>query len=1039
MKKFRVLLFFIILILAVHSFLFAQTEENEITLTVSFPPLKITPAGNYYSLSMEGSANYGAVGEPVIPVKTVKVLIPHGKTEGAVSVELGEKIIIGGSYLIEPGQEPVPLSYKGPVKITSPNSKIYTSNSAYPSGVFSEPVVQWKEGCRVLVINLYPASYIPSIREVSYYKSLTIHVPLTTTKTSFREYSMFKELTSKNDVRKFVSNPEAVETYPSRSLTRSDISPLSERGGADTQYVIITTDALKNASGTYTFQDLVADKQARGISAGIVTTEYIYANYSGLRPDGETDDQTKIRNFIIDAYHNWNTEYVLLGGDADGKNLGGESEDPIVPVRKLWARNFEYGEGDNIPADIYYSCLDGTFDTNGNGLYGECPADNPDFVAEVYVGRACVDSDTEVSNFVKKTLHYEATIDHYLLTACMVGEQLDYTPTWGGNYKDEVKNGSSAHGYTTIGFNADPSLTTSTLYDRDYPGHYWPKSVIIDIINDNVHLINHLGHGDNGGCMKINQTLYSDVANLVNTEFFIGYSQGCFVGAFDNWYSLYDYISRDCILEHFTTEAHGAVAFIGNSRYGLYSPGGTDGFSQRFDREFWDALFGENIFELGKMNSDSKEDNIGLITSDPYARYCVYEINLFGDPQLSVRLVTSKGMVWLDKDYYSAPATVYVTVWDNDLDTNPNSPDSTTVKFTSNIEPAGEVVTLAETGSSTGVFTGSIDLAVGGASPDEILQVHDGDTIAVTYIDANDGAGYLNVTVMDTAQIFTPLEAPTLNAEIGDGSVILQWLSIESPILAGYNIYRSNALDGNYIRLNALLIHEPPFEDVDISAGTTYYYYVAGEDIFNNETPSNIVELTTEVGTACLTMQVSPAGSGTTNPSEDTPHTYDTGTTVNMSASPNAGYTFSSWAGDVADPSSASTTVTMNDNKTITANFVINGVVTVCGDGVCNEGESCSSCPGDCGNCNNGGGGGGGGGGCFIATACYGTPMADEVILLKEFRDRDLLSNPVGKTFVRAYYKFSPSIADFINKTPLLKKIIRGILKPIVWVVRETR
>jgi hypothetical protein len=69
-----------------------------------------------------------------------------------------------------------------------------------------------------------------------------------------------------------------------------------------------------------------------------------------------------------------------------------------------------------------------------------------------------------------------------------------------------------------------------------------------------------------------------------------------------------------------------------------------------------------------------------------------------------------------------------------------------------------------------------------------------------------------------------------------------------------------------------------------------------------------------------LTMTVSPAGGGTTTPAVGA-HTYDNGTVVNISATPAAGYQFVSWSGGVADPNSASTTVTMSGNKTVTANF----------------------------------------------------------------------------------------------------------------------
>jgi hypothetical protein len=70
-----------------------------------------------------------------------------------------------------------------------------------------------------------------------------------------------------------------------------------------------------------------------------------------------------------------------------------------------------------------------------------------------------------------------------------------------------------------------------------------------------------------------------------------------------------------------------------------------------------------------------------------------------------------------------------------------------------------------------------------------------------------------------------------------------------------------------------------------------------------------------------LTMKVSPTGGGTITPTVGT-HTYDAGTVVNLTATPSASYRFVNWAGGVANPSSATTTVTMNSNKTISANFV---------------------------------------------------------------------------------------------------------------------
>jgi len=70
--------------------------------------------------------------------------------------------------------------------------------------------------------------------------------------------------------------------------------------------------------------------------------------------------------------------------------------------------------------------------------------------------------------------------------------------------------------------------------------------------------------------------------------------------------------------------------------------------------------------------------------------------------------------------------------------------------------------------------------------------------------------------------------------------------------------------------------------------------------------------------------------------------------------------------------------------------------------------------------------------GCFIATAAYGTPMAEEIEILRDFRDEYLLTNPLGQAFVDFYYSVSPPMAEFITKHPNLKPIVRAGLLPVV-------
>ncbi len=69
---------------------------------------------------------------------------------------------------------------------------------------------------------------------------------------------------------------------------------------------------------------------------------------------------------------------------------------------------------------------------------------------------------------------------------------------------------------------------------------------------------------------------------------------------------------------------------------------------------------------------------------------------------------------------------------------------------------------------------------------------------------------------------------------------------------------------------------------------------------------------------------------------------------------------------------------------------------------------------------------------CFIATATYGTVMAEEVQSLRFFRDTYLLTNTPGNFVIDMYEKYSPPIAKRIETNSFLKGMVRYHLRPII-------
>ena len=156
-------------------------------------------------------------------------------------------------------------------------------------------------------------------------------------------------------------------------------------------------------------------------------------------------------------------------------------------------------------------------------------------------------------------------------------------------------------------------------------------------------------------------------------------------------------------------------------------------------------------------------------------------------------------------------------------------------------------------------------------------------------------------------------------------------------------------------------------------------------------------------------LTVAAGSGGTTDPLPGT-YSYTEGIEAAIRAVPDSAYTFSGWSGDASGTTNP-ITIAMDSDKSITASFI-----KISSD---NDG------------------GGGSDGKCFIATACYGTPMAEEVRILSAFRDRYLTTNPIGEDLVKFYETYSPGAADFIRGKEDIKAIIRACLKRVVWIINE--
>ncbi len=69
---------------------------------------------------------------------------------------------------------------------------------------------------------------------------------------------------------------------------------------------------------------------------------------------------------------------------------------------------------------------------------------------------------------------------------------------------------------------------------------------------------------------------------------------------------------------------------------------------------------------------------------------------------------------------------------------------------------------------------------------------------------------------------------------------------------------------------------------------------------------------------------------------------------------------------------------------------------------------------------------------CFIATAAYGSILENQVVILRNFRDRFMLTHDFGRVLVATYYRYSPPIAEVVKQNVLFRSLVKIVLFPFI-------
>ena len=615
---------------------------------LSFTTVIAEDGNTYEKVSLGDIPQIDELGKPCLPVKYVKLIVSSHQDVEEIVLKHVEKQIIPGTHFILPAQSGIPTSidYRKP-EFVRPDSSVYESDAPYPSEIVKVVHDGYFDGSNhIITLAVYPLQYYPKSGRLVFFSSVDFTLKMKSAETKAihaRSRSAKNQKIYDSILKKIVDNPQDIFMYqirpPLRKAGAIQSGPVPFYG-----YVIITSNALKPA-----FAAFVSWKRRKGLDIGVVTTEEIFANYTGDFISGIFDDAGSVRQYLSEAYQS-GTVWALLAGDHT-----------IVPVR--------YGAGfincswedysyDKIPADLYFADFNGDWNVDietpiryGEENIGTSYDDDPDYNPEIFVGRLPCTNEQEIAKWIEKLFEYELNPGNgdysYLKKSFWVSadQMIDQPDLVSPHY---------------------PSSFTHTMMKGDNPG---PD--VVEEMSNKYGILNWYCHGgvnmfstnrsnfssrfvwttDDGKFYDANDELKQSgvsgdgLDNMTNNDYpSVVYSICCETCAFDDFRSTDNpsSIPGNC----YPTDQRSMVEGFNCMNWDIngplklgYTRNGYVSYSWQLHREFsdlWrtgfvDSESGESSFHGGVAEAVSKQNYVGGL-----AHYLRYSHNLFGCPETEI-------------------------------------------------------------------------------------------------------------------------------------------------------------------------------------------------------------------------------------------------------------------------------------------------------------------------------------------------------------------------------------------------------------------